>query len=232
MKCKCFYHLVFIFLILLSSCDLLRIPAALKKDFTICYSGENTGLDTIINLHGYYRTLEERDRFGENHNTLHIIDTFYSNFMFFPDGVHLGLFSSRSKDLTPFFNEANECINSKGDNCSFFSYHYWGYNCVKGDTIIAQHINHVRSLNQFYSGEEIKYKIIDKNTLYIISWRRLGLDESNQDATSFNMAIEDDKFFQAFGRERTTSATAEFIWLDVVPSSECWLKKRRFNFCD
>ena len=210
----------------------MRIPSVLKKDFTICYSGNNSRLDTKINLHGYYRTYEELDRFGENNNTLHKIDTFYSNFMFFPDGVYLGLFSSRSKNLTEFFNEVNECINSKGDNCNFFRYHYWGYYSVKGDTIIAQCINHVRSLNQFYSGEEFKYKIIDKNTLCLITRRRLGRNGSSQNASLSNEALADDKFYQAFGRKRITSETAEFIWLDVVPSSDCWLKKRRFRFCD
>lgn len=225
------YFFILFFLIIANSCDLIRIPSSLKKDFTICYSGKNTGLDTLINIHGYFRTTEERDRFGENHNTLHIVDTVYSYFMFFSDGVYLGLFSSRSKDLADFFDDVNECIKRKGRNCNFFRWYFWGYYTISGDTIIAQSINHVRSLNQLYSGVETKFIILDKNTLYIVERRRIGNNQSNRIALGYSKEKEDEQFYRVFGRQRVSSDTAKFVWLDEIPPSNCWLKKRRLFFC-
>ncbi len=39
---------------LLTSCGIWRVPNSTKEDFTYCYTGERTGLDTLIQTDGHY----------------------------------------------------------------------------------------------------------------------------------------------------------------------------------
>lgn len=87
----------------MTSCNSLWVPSSIKQNFTNCYSGEYTGLDTLINIQGYYKTFFEMDRYGYNAEYIHKIDSNYTYFLFFNDGIYLGLFSTRGEDYIDLF---------------------------------------------------------------------------------------------------------------------------------
>jgi hypothetical protein len=72
---------------LLVSCNSLWVPSNIKRNFTNCYDGENVGLDSIININGFYRTFFERDRWGENAVYEHKLDTIEVYFFLSSDGM-------------------------------------------------------------------------------------------------------------------------------------------------
>lgn len=107
--------LTFSVVIFLLSC------AVQPKDFTYNYRAENTGLDTMINMKGYYVLPHGSDT------------SFYSMFMFYPDGLFTIATTSK---LIP---ELNDCFENGGNN-SICSYPLWGTYRIDQDTIRTQTI--------------------------------------------------------------------------------------------
>lgn len=110
-----FYFTICILIIGLSACVTIK-----PKDFTYPYTKEYTGLDTLININGYYVTQRECD------------STFFSAFMFYPDGLFTIATASNISDLTDCFEN--------GGKSNFCQYPSWGTYRVTGDTIKTQTI--------------------------------------------------------------------------------------------
>lgn len=217
----------------MASCKSLCVSSYIKNNFTNCYDEKNTGLDTLININGYYTIMDGKDRYGYNAIYVHKIDTFYTCFMFFPKGLYLGLFSSGEKDLTSFFNEVNKCVEKKGTNCGFYKYYFWGKYQIEADTIITQSINRANSLNEFYNPWERKFQIINKNSLKLIASKPLHKTAPISLSTQIRQQEEEMRFEKIFGRKRIDSDTAFFVPLEEIPLSDyCWLKERRWFWCD
>lgn len=104
---------VFLFLFLLSC-------AVQPKDFTYNYCAEcNTGLDTLIDIEGYYVLPHGCD------------SSFYAMFMFYSDGLFTIATTSK---LMP---ELNDCFEN-GGNRPICKYPLWGIYCIDQDTIRTQ----------------------------------------------------------------------------------------------
>jgi hypothetical protein len=176
---------------------------------------------------------QEYDRYGINAVYEHQLDTIYSYFLLYPDGIIVDFFSSGGKNVDDLINDIISTSN-RGKKHSFFSYNNWGCYSIKGDTIISQNVNHARSLNQYYGGYEKKYKIIDKNTLLLIEHRSLSkIPPLSTIELGYQEQRERERDFEnAFDRKSIISDTANFIPLKEIPPSDCWLKEKRWFWCD
>ena len=58
------------------SCTPYMVPHRIKREF-YCYNGQPTGIDSLININGYFTTREGID------------DTAFVNYIFFNDGIFI-----------------------------------------------------------------------------------------------------------------------------------------------
>lgn len=89
------------------------------KGFTYNYQAQYTGIDTMINIEGYYVLPHGCDT------------SFYSMFMFYPDGLFTIATTSR---LMP---ELHDCFEY-GGNSPICNYPLWGTYHIENDTIFTQ----------------------------------------------------------------------------------------------
>jgi|GEM_PF-1339341 len=88
------------------------------KDFTYYYKNEYTGLDTLINTHGYYVTQRACD------------STFFAVFMFYNNGLYTVATATDWESLA-------ECFE-KGGNSNHCQYPLWGTYRIEGNRIKTQ----------------------------------------------------------------------------------------------
>lgn len=93
--------------------------AVAPPNFTYFYKDENTGLDKLIDIDGYYVSQRECD------------STFFSMYMFYPNGLFtIATMSSLHPELT-------ECF-AKGGNSPLSKYPIWGTYRIEGNLIKTQ----------------------------------------------------------------------------------------------
>ncbi|PXV62117.1 hypothetical protein CLV62_12272 [Dysgonomonas alginatilytica] len=136
-----FYFAIFILIIGLSGCVTVK-----PKDFTYLYTAGYTGLDTLINIDGYYVAQRECD------------STFSSVFMFYPDGLFTIATTSDVSNLKDCFENGG-----KSNLCQYPS---WGTYRIEGNTIKTQTI---RQEGMGISTIFRDYEIGDAQTLINIS---------------------------------------------------------------
>ncbi len=102
-----------ILIIVLAGCITIK-----PKDFAYPYTAQYTGLDTLINIDGYYVTQRECD------------STFFSVFMFYPDGLFTIATASNISGL-------GDCF-ANGGKSNICQYPSWGTYRIEGNTIKTQ----------------------------------------------------------------------------------------------
>lgn len=110
-----------LYLTLFILCIACSCATTKPKDFTYLYDREYTGLDTLINIDGYYLFQRECD------------STFYSVVMFYPDGLFT---IATGSDLSSVVN----CYANENQNSAFCDYPLWGVYRVEGGLIKTQAI--------------------------------------------------------------------------------------------
>jgi len=178
------------------------MPLRIKKNVA-CNEGHFTGLDTLINTNGiYYYVSGVRNKY----NGFKIIqekDTSYSSFMFWNDGTVVYL-GRNPYTIQSYFDEILAKLE-KGKRDKNFYDNLWGNYWIVGDTVRIQYVYvpYFLSLNDFWGREENYFKIIDKNTL---------------------------KFLPKIGK--SLEATAVFLQVERIPPPNCYIKKRRWFWCN
>ena len=108
----------FLLILLLSMC-LFSCGTRKPLGFTNYFTDEYTGIDTLININGYFFVEEKCD------------EDFYCMFMFYPNGLFtLATTSLMSSNL-------RDCFKQGGDY-NICKYPSWGTYEIKNDTIITQ----------------------------------------------------------------------------------------------
>jgi len=105
--------IILFFTIVIASC------AVAPKNFTYFYKDENTGLDKLVDINGYYVSQRGCD------------STFFSMYMFYPNGLFT---VATMSNLQP---ELTECFE-KGGNSTICRYPVWGTYRIEGDLIRTQ----------------------------------------------------------------------------------------------
>lgn len=115
-KMKHLLAIIFFLSLFFYSCITIK-----PNDFTYLYNGQESGIETLIDINGYYITQRECD------------STFFSVFMFYPDGLFT---IATGSDLS----EVIRCFNSQTNNKNICKYPSWGTYKIAGDTIKTQTI--------------------------------------------------------------------------------------------
>jgi hypothetical protein len=213
-----------ILLLFLISCG---VPKSIRKRMTYCYNGLDTGLDTLININGYYNLtyIWERDeRYTTKGQWVHKIDTMHSNIMFYNDGMFASGLWGRdlnnrnyiNRDIQYYFNVLEESENIT------IGASYRGSYKISGDTIKTQYINHSSALTNVWMAFETWYKVIDKNTIKIIARKKLYYDRMNQDKSEMDLHLLDNN----------DQKTLSFFPIQTRLDSDCWLKKKKWFWCN
>jgi len=137
--------------IIFVSCSFI-VPRRIKKEFKYCFTGEKTGLDTLININGYYAP--SPDGIIQWNGRILTKDTLNPNYLFYDNGFVTNMIDSR------YLLENNKVSSMKRRN--LFDGDPGGY-VLHGDTIKMQFIESpaIRTRGMW----EVWFKIIDKNTI-------------------------------------------------------------------
>jgi len=170
-----------------------RIPRSIENSFSYCFCGKLTGIDTLINIDGYYKEMRLYKRSPTiggflKDTSIYYIDTSYTRFMFYDNGIFVtGIMDSYydekkkelvKKDASLFLKDFAENIEAAGARL-FYSF-LWGGYVIIGDTIKTQSISQGRTLNSGWHLREDWYKIIDSNTIQRINAFNLPTSQISQ----------------------------------------------------
>jgi len=146
---------IFIFLasIIFTNCS-FSVPPRIKKEFKYCYTGEKTGLDTLININGYYAAApgitQWNGRIWPN-------DTLIPAYVFYSNG-----FVFKTTAIDDFIENKKIILRGMVEPGGYV---------LRGDTIKLQYVN--APGGQSRDLVEIWFKIIDGNTI-----ERIGTKDS------------------------------------------------------
>lgn len=219
-----FYHFlkisIYLFIISISflSCAYFSTPLRIRNGLKYCYNNEYNGIDTLLNIHGYYKCGIIIHEINSKGKYVPLQDTAFNRLMFFSDGTFVKNINSNGfNSIEEYFKEVN--INPKDEkSLAFFKWFYWGKYIICSDTLKIQYLNHPYTPSPTWVAYEDWFKIIDKNMIKWITSKKLfpksGIDYY-------------DKII-----ERRTFLPAKFIPLDIIPSSYCWLKEEKWFWCN
>lgn len=177
----------------------------------------------MINLNGYYviyrQNKNDFSNGSDNSSAYQIYDSLPIKIFFCKDGIYVDNFHVgfiKQSDVQTYFNNIH---GTKVDTIPIkYEISFCGTYRITGDTIIAQSY-FLGSLNAGYYGIEEWYKIIDKQTIKSIYAYPIGLDVSEEQ-------------LQEFWYNTDRYSTGKLVPLEKLPSSECWLKKEKWFWCD
>ena len=233
MKRKISCGLLLSLILFLNSCS-NHVPARHRRNLPYCYNGKNTGIDTIININGYYEIHENSGatyEYGYGKWATTVVDTFPTKFMFFKDGTFLHGFSDynhRPGNIPKYFEEVVS-NTQKGERDPFFQHASWGCYIISGNIIKTQYVTRPSGIGSgYWDLTEEWFKVIDKNTLKSIF--RKNVTNSDSKIIYDNKTTENTQYTR--GHETITLDSAKFIPTPLVPGSDCWLKYKKWFWCD
>lgn len=182
-----------------------------------CYDSTYTGLDTMINIHGYYTQMNVSDKHGKfkyvNGELVEIgIDTTYLNVMFYEDGIfirNLGFQDYAASEGLEKMKREGRTFNSRSE--------YHGTYKVSGDTVKTQFIS--QGFGNVWFAMEVWYRIIDKSTLQLFFSKHLALEGPDRKNPDFQPKFIKDAPY------------AKFVYVEEIPESDSWLKKEDWFWC-
>lgn len=205
-----------LFIILLSSCAQKGLPDYVSDKFTYCFDGKDTGIESLININGYYVIAQPFSNFGYNSS-----DTSYFNLMFYSNGVCIiNFFPSDGRQIVDnkyipqYFKKI---IDNPEFALGFYKYERWGRYIVEGDTIKAQCIYRPRKgeTTKIWGVNEIWYKIINDTTIIEIP----------------SIQLENTKTKHLSDYKKRKYLPAQFVPLSERPTPDCWLIKEDWFWC-
>ena len=217
---------IFLLLLCLSSCSsYFFIPNYIIEGFDLCYNKDMQN-STSFNIDGYYRLQRIKISDGLNKNKTHSPDTSFLNMMFFNDGVFLYNFEDvnfKRREIDPTSNinlYFKEITNDSIQDVLFRNSFKWGLYKIINDTIKTQITNHPPKIAATWSAWEIWFKVIDENTIIMIDIKPINTPENSNN------------YIKYYQNEAKTVDTATFIHLSNIPSSDCWLMKEKWFWCN
>jgi hypothetical protein len=229
--------LEFLILSSLTSCSLLfshKAPKYIKEGFNFCYNGQPTGIDSIINIDGYYSITNTFNEpvFSNSFNREIIeyeLDSLNGYLMFFEDGTFISGFhdtnperiNKTKSNMSEYMHEITE-NNNLGVSSYFYEGFSWGRYYISCDTIKGQHVKRPikGSTNSFWYAYEVWFKVIDRNTIIEIYRKPIHI-----------MTDSDWNNFQHGQKKRLTNP-AKFFPVKEIPNSNGWIKYEKWFWCD
>jgi len=220
---------ILLIIIFVSSCG---VPYYIKKNLTYCYDGHSTGIDTLLNIEGYYSKVDIRSmkkRYTTRGKWLNILDTTYATLMFYDNGIFMGNLwgidlknrNIRHKDIQYYFDKLLETKEIVDQSIRIGAYYNGTYR-IFGDTIKMQFINYSPTLANTWVAFETWYKIIDKNTIKRIAYKKFYSDNENQEKAKMSLKILDS----------TENESLTFISIKTRTKPDNWLMKKKWFWCN
>lgn len=207
---------------LLSGCYTTTARQEFGKRIRTCYTGGIIeSLNNKFDNKGYYTCYEKLNNSGEGLTSIKgniPLDSFQVNIMFFDDGIYLNNFYIKDKyadDIQYYFNNV---FGTDEDIDNYWYNPFMGSYTLSGDTIKTQFF-FIGSLNAGWYGVEEWFKIIDRTKLKSIYRGLLGIQVTNE-------------LLQAYSKNHGYYPLAKFVPLNRMPSSDCWLKKEKWFWCN
>jgi len=214
---KSLFLLTFV-LISISCAGLVDYPVPIRfKSSLNCYDSVYTGIDTLINIQGYYSSAYFRDNKGVygyvngKYQELNP-DTVFNNIIFFADGIFVDDISFRGLTVEQGLRKM-----SKEDKTFRYRAYYHGTYEVKKDTIIVQYISPGYG-NVWFAREE-GYKIIHNSKIQLCYTKHLALQKYEMKQELYQSKYYDNAPY------------SNFIYVDSIPKSDSWLKKEEWFWC-
>jgi len=185
------------------SCN--SIPKNVRNAFTYCYTGKYTGIDTLININGYYSV-------GDYYNATPIM--FYDNGLVAIGNVSYNM-EQVDKNKPLFYKEIAENPETKKAKYFYNLINCGGY-VICGDTIKIQMIRGSCSMDDNIRGMERWYKVINKDALLFLGSFVLTTGKKEKE---FNENREDLKI--------------TFVPVPVKPQPDYfWILKEKWFWCN
>lgn len=172
------HFFIFIVLFLFSGFLVAGLPKLAKRGFTYCFDNNDTGIEKLIDIDGYYESYSLIRRNNK-------IDTTFNTMMFYSNGLYVGAFGDTNRDRIIYDQEKSrwlggniplffEEISKDKDNKKYESFYLitWGRYIINNDTIKIQHMQKPSALasNPAY---ESWYKVTGRNSLIWIKTFRI-----------------------------------------------------------
>lgn len=195
---------VFIF----NSCYVVKAKKVFRGEMETCFTGKHiANISELINTDGFF----SEEKFSEGANRY-----LHSNMFFFSDGIFTSGVSIKGQYSPDYIQHFFNNENFDDENWNAF---YWGVYDLQGDTIKTKSI-FIGTLNAGWSMREEWFQVIDNLTLRSIYAKPIGKDYLSQEVL--------EKYW--FNRDNHT--TAIFFQLKTIPSSDCWLKREKWFWCN
>ena len=201
------YVVILSLLVLMQGCIIYKVKKNTRESFTYCWSENKTGLDSLLNLKGFFHATNVvyKDSVSK------IIDfgaTYYPCYVFFQNG-----FSARNLPLEWYLKDhkVNEPPNT------YTSGSVWGLYKIYGDTIKVQYIPKPGGMS--CKKIEIWFKIINKNTI-----QELYFKYGN------SITYEEVRNYQ---KNKNVNDFMQFVSLDTLPDPySSWIIKEKWFWCN
>jgi len=196
------YLILFISLLVSGSCSTL--PKEVIRKSTIKLEGKNTNIRDWIEIDGYYISPLDTAIHYNNQDR-----RYFGSMMFFEDGtwVSFNFYTELFEDRYKIQQNMSKYIvgwkNGKLVNWG----DVWGVYRIENDTITVLSYD-IKPFTQYYS--EYKYIVIDKKTIQRIYYQSLQKTDKKDNPWIYG------------------SNPAIFTPADSLPSSDCWLKKKKW----
>jgi hypothetical protein len=196
-------------------------PLRYLSEFTLCYGENSINEHFLLRHNGFYHQDGILRFYSFKNSDWEVSELSYSaNFIFFKDGIFLFGVTDRDEyralsglnDLDLYFQELTQ---STEKTKRFLNSGYWGLYSVSNDTIRTQYINHP-SWNMPWNATELIFVFDDHGKLNSIQTRALGITNTNIIPS----------------RTELIRHPAEYIPLETLPSSDAWLKREKWFWCD
>lgn len=196
-----------IVIVLTSACSSFKylnnnVPDFIKSNFTLCFENRETGIDSVININGYYKQTPcnqiERNKEGTTASSFSFTMVFLSN----------GIFARQCGNFQTTDSLESFTLNA----------YEWGLYKVFGDTIVVQYVNHSSGMATWNAWEG-KYIILNKNTL-----KQIDINPIHYVSESYQRILR--------GKWKSKFSTAKFTSLSSKPIPNCWLEKEEWFKCE
>jgi len=211
----------FCVLFVLSGCYSIVAKKEFKAKLKTCYTNtKSTNGRVEIDLNGYYLMYEEgNSSYRANDAPLFQKGDSTPIYMFFfKDGIFLDNFLHRNLNPEYVQNYFNNIYGTIADTIEEFNKSsWWGSYDILGDTVKAQFF-YIGHINDWF-GREYWFKIIDRQTIKLIFAYPIGISVTKEQLEEY--WFNNDRF-----------SPGRLVPLQKLPSSDCWLKKEKWFWCD
>lgn len=220
---------LFLVVLVITSCQYAVMPHRIKKELTYCYTNNNSGLDSLLDISGYYSfnqeySIDRSDSIASKKYRLGVVTCYKNictNILFFKDGIITLGFFDYEQQIPEYINEIYK-RTQQGKKSQFYNYGYWGKYIIEDGIIKAQLTNRPSPLSATWMPFEVWFKIDNKNTIQLIASRYLHYTKSYQNKSHMDLVMLTENDY----------LSAKFTPLEVELPSNAWLKNRKWFWCN